>query len=302
MITKPTVLILGAGASMPYGFPSGRDLLRIILNDLRPDSASNWFTTLKELGITEDCIRTFRNDLYYSGSSSVDAFLEHRLEFLDIGKLAITLSLIPLEVEHRLFDIKVREQSWYEYLFGKLNAPFNVFDENRLSVITFNYDRSIEHYMFKAMKNLYGKSDEECATKLNNIPIIHVHGRLGPLPWQDNTGRAYMPRPDLLKSEGIKSVSEQIVVISEDVDTSRDFEDAFKLMRTAERIYFLGFGYHEMNLRRLKIDKLNKDWLRGTSYGLGLAETRAINDKWRITLPDSHLKVLEFLRNYALLE
>ena len=30
MITVPTVLILGAGASIPFGFPSGRDLLLLI--------------------------------------------------------------------------------------------------------------------------------------------------------------------------------------------------------------------------------------------------------------------------------
>jgi hypothetical protein len=302
MITKPTVLILGAGASMPYGFPSGQDLLGIIHNCLEPNSPGNWITTIKELGITEDCIRTFRYDLYHSGRSSVDAFLEHRPEFLEIGRLVIMLSLIPCEQEHLLFNNKMREQNWYQYLFDKLNAPFDAFDENRLSIITFNYDRSIEHYMFKAMRSLYGKSDEECARKLNNIPIIHVHGRLGALPWQKGGGRSYLPRPDLLTLEEKKSVSKQIVVISEDIDTSPDFEDASKLMMTAERIYFLGFGYHEMNLRRLRIDILKNKTLTGTSYQLGVAETKAINEKWRITLPDSHLKVLEFLRDHALLE
>jgi hypothetical protein len=303
MITKPTVLILGAGASMPYGFPSGGKLREIILDNLQLDHPPReWISTLLKLGITVDCIRTFQYDLHHSDSSSVDAFIEYRPEFLEIGKLAITFSLIPFEEEQQLFDKKKGEESWYKYLFGKLNAPFDSFDKNKLSIITFNYDRSIEHYIFKAMKSRYGKSGEECKRKLDNIPIIHVHGRLGALPWQDEAGRAYLPRPDLLELGEIKSVSEQIDVISENKDTSPEFDHAFKLMKDAERIYFLGFGYHEMNLRRLKIDKLNKDWLRGTSYGLGLAETRVINDKWRITLPDSHLKVLEFLRNYALLE
>ncbi len=30
MITRETVLVLGAGASMPYGFPSGQDLVALI--------------------------------------------------------------------------------------------------------------------------------------------------------------------------------------------------------------------------------------------------------------------------------
>jgi hypothetical protein len=152
------------------------------------------------------------------------------------------------------------------------------------------------------MKNSYGKPDEECAEKLNNIPIIHVHGRLGLLPWQHGTGRDYIPRPDLLKPEVIKSISEQIVVISKDEDTSPEFDHAFNLMKDAERIYFVGFGYHDMNLRRLKIDKLDYKELIGTSYGLGLVERQVITDKWGIRLPASSLKTLELFKDFALLD
>jgi hypothetical protein len=301
MITKPTVLILGAGASMPYGFPSGAELRRIILDNLQLDyPPRKWIITLQKLGITQDCIRNFQYDLHNSDSSSVDAFLEHRPEFLKIGKLAITLGLIPFEEEQQL---KKGEESWYQHLFGKLNAPFDSFDKNELSIITFNYDRSIEHYLFTAMKSKYGKSGEECKRKLGDIPIIHVHGRLGALLWQDEAGRAYLPRPGATPEEiSINNVSEKILVIPEAKDTSDEFDHAFKLMKDAERIYFLGFGYHEMNLRRLKIDKLDNKELIGTSFGLGLAEMKAIEERWRIRLPPQHLKVLELLKDFAILE
>jgi hypothetical protein len=302
MITKPTVLILGAGASMPYGFPSGRQLLKIIDSSLNPNGSGNWANTLRKLNIVEDHFEAFRRELFYSGRSSVDAFLEHRIEFLHIGKLAITLGLIPFEEESRLFDINYRENSWYEYLFAKLNAKFEVFDQNRLSVITFNYDRSLEHYLFKTLKSSYGKSDEECAEKLGKLPIIHVHGRLGALPWQGEGGRPYLNRADVLKPEVIRSISEQITVISEKEDTSPIFDEVFNIMMNAERIYFLGFGYYEVNLRRLKINILKNKQLFGTSYGLGLADIKTINDKWRIIFPIPYLKVLEFLRDYAPLE
>jgi hypothetical protein len=55
----------------------------------------------------------------------------------------------------------------------------------------FNYDRSLEHFLFTALKYSSGKSDDECAGKLKTIPIIHLHGDLGALP---HTGAA-LARP-----------------------------------------------------------------------------------------------------------
>lgn len=307
MITKPTALILGAGASMPYGFPSGQGLLTTIDKNLNKDKLGShpnpdWIAILKDFGISDGDIQIFRQELFYS-RISVDAFLEHRPEFLKVGKLVIALSLIQYENNQNLFpDILRRQESWYDYLRGKLNAPFGDFDKNKLSVITFNYDRSIEHYLFMVLKNTYGKSDEECAEKLNSIPIIHVHGRLGALPWLKGTVRPYTNK---INVEEVKVAGEQIIVISEGIDTSPEFEEAFKIMMSADKIYFLGFGYNDVNLRRLGVKKLNKNYspkAHGTGYGLGRAERRAIESKWDIRLGDDHQDVLHFLKNNALLE
>lgn len=40
MITRPTVFILGAGASVPYGFPSGADLISMMVSGQIPDELS----------------------------------------------------------------------------------------------------------------------------------------------------------------------------------------------------------------------------------------------------------------------
>lgn len=298
MIEKPTVLILGAGASMPYGFPTGRELVNIILKHLNPLTGSKLPTTLKRFGIKANTIRDFSKNLAYSGRQSVDAFLEHRPEFLKVGKLAITLSLIPYENELRLFDRKKYETNWYEYLFNKLNAPFNSFHENKLAIITFNYDRSIEHYLITALSSAYGKSTEECAVQLNTIPIIHVHGRLGALPWQEGFKRLYEPEPFI---DEVEDVSEQIKVITEDVKDSSEFKESFTEMRNASDIIFLGFGYHDDNLQRLRIKEFGKMRPVGSAYGLGNSERQDIEGKWGIKLPREHGEVLEFLKNQVTL-
>jgi len=301
MIRRKTVLILGSGASKPYRFPLGRGLMNEILFYLDKKNQNNWFNKLRELEIEdEDYISNFHNELFYSGRKSVDKFLEHRTEFLEIGKITIALALIPYENKDILFDIQVREDSWYEYLFDKLDAPIDLFEQNKLSIITFNYDRSFEQYLFTVIKHSYPISEEKCINMLNNISIIHVHGRLGALPWQKGPGRPYKTKATLNQ---IKIASEQIMVISEKIDTSPEFEKAFRLMENADKIYFLGFGYDDLNLSRLKIDKVTNKVIVGTSYGLGKTEVRSIKGKWRnISFPNSSYKILEFLKNTVPLE
>lgn len=299
MIQEQTVLILGAGASMPYGFPSGRELLYEIRGGLTEENVV-FFREIKELGIRTDHIKDFYRELIYADPPSVDSFLEHRTEFLEVGKLAITLRLIPRENEKSLFNRAFNEPSWYLYLFEELKAPsFDEFAMNTLSIVTFNYDRSIEQYLFTVLKHRYDKSDEECAKIISNIPIIHVHGSLGSLPWQDSSGRAYMPKHTI---QEIWVASEQIKVIPEQEGTSAEFEVAFKKMEAASRIYFLGFGYNIDNLRRLKITKFKGKTPVGTALGLGESQRTKILRNCGIVLYISHNEILEFLKNHVLFQ
>ena len=141
MITVPTVLVLGAGASVPYGFPSAADLKRIICDtfDIQTNlHAAQFLAERYDYEVAQFVL--FREAFRKSGKTSVDEFLEHRKEFVDVGKLAIAYCLIPFENEEKLFDYDAgRGGNWYEYLFNKLNAPFEEFGRNRVSVVTFNY-------------------------------------------------------------------------------------------------------------------------------------------------------------------
>ena len=281
MINQKTVLILGAGASMPFGFPSGQDLVALIDNMLF-DIQSETCVLLKRHGYDEELIQKFREHLIYSGRSSVDEFLEHRTEFLDIGKEVIVAALLDFEKSLKLFD-KAMKDNWYQHLFSLLNISFNEFDQNKLAIITFNYDRSLEYYFSAALCFAYGKNIEECAEKLNKIPIVHVHGKLGRLPWEKSKYSEipydmhdYPDQKDLMIRNGSKNIN----IIHENIEKNEEFDQAHQLINEAERIYFLGFGYHPTNLARLignLSPRINKE-IGGTTFGMSLsAKNTAMN-------------------------
>ncbi|NQT79158.1 MAG: hypothetical protein HQ555_02035 [Candidatus Aminicenantes bacterium] len=303
MIEKPTVLILGAGASMPYGFPSGEGLMQEILEGIRLNLGKELFRTLLNFGFEPNDIDDFYTGLKHSRKFSVDEFLERQPDFMKIGKIAITLTLSTYEKKDELFEQK-SDKDWYRYLWVKLSdTTFEEFDKNQLSIITFNYDRSIEHFLFTTMRALYNRSEQDCAKMLKKIPIIHVHGRLGALPWQDENGRSYQSSIAL---DEVGNISNQIKVMKEQDDSPREFEEAHKILSFSQKICFLGFGYNPVNIRRLKIKEIiGSDPRRvvyGTSLNFGDVERRNIANSWGINVVPSHNEILEFLKNNFILD
>ncbi len=274
MITNRVVLILGAGASIPYGFPSGNTLTNHIIKELK-DKGGQFTNDILDSGFEWGFLINFRRHLELSFQASIDAFLEHRPEFIKVGKTCIARALIPCETETNLE--RGRNSHWYAYLFQKLSATPETFENNKISIITFNYDRSLEHFLFIAIKYSYGLSDTNAAKLVRTIPIIHLHGDLGKLPVLDGTGRPYEPTisPSILR----QCISD-IKIIHEDVSANGQFVEAQKLIKDASRICFLGFGFHPVNLERLwiKTTEGQRD-IYGSAYGMPESEKMSVI-KW----------------------
>jgi uncharacterized protein (DUF3820 family) len=329
MIKRKTVLVLGAGASMPFGFPSGQVLAdiakeQLFTREFRPSGTlgpgfpaeMNW-----TFGLIKDKFGKRAQDFggqLLQADVFIDAFLEYQTgEFLEIGKAAIAAALLPCETQERLYDrfmyqrlkswLGKKEQkddkqnNWYQLLWSELDAPFDQFEENELSIVTFNYDRSLEHYLFTSLKSRYpGKTDEECADKISSIPIVHVHGKLGPLPWQvdrADIAKLSVPYNSMKAQPGIGELAphangskrsffdrarNSIKVIHESQE-SAELKQARELIANCDRLLFLGFGYHEENVKRLGIASLSRGpeqlkWIGGTTYGLQLKRKQNIHE------------------------
>lgn len=256
MIREKTVLILGAGASRPYNYYTGFELLQKIHKET-DHHTRNLYKELINLGYEKQEIIDFNQALHDSGENSVDSFLEYRENkiFWEIGKISMAYLLSGIENSSIGKFYGFENDNWYHHFYNSLRTSFDNFDRNNFAVITFNYDRSFEQYLFTRLKS-FGKSDEECAKKLANIDIIHLYGKLDNFPWEnvDNDKKreyGHQPNGDRLieTSKGIKIIPE-----STNVRTDKTFQKSYSILKGAKKIIFLGLNLlNEKNLNRLYI-------------------------------------------------
>jgi len=261
MIEEKTTFILGAGSSAHVGYPLGAGLLKnmcsIRENKNYPQLPDKWSTNdIDDLLIS----------LSRSGHYSIDAFLESSGD-MDLGKYLIAYQLKQYEVVDKLFP--PNESGWYQILFNSLiNQCESDIGKNNLSIITFNYDRSLETYLHNAIQHRFKLSTEEAWNKVSDVPFVHIHGVLGEYPKID-----YQPTCDI---ETLLSISEKIRIIHEIKDNeagycNSEFKIANELLEKSERIVFLGFGFHDDNVRRFNYftpEAVEKKSVYTTSVGI----------------------------------
>jgi hypothetical protein len=132
MITTKTVLVLGAGASKPYGFPTGADLVNGITAIEAEDR-----DTVERAGAKLDQVQRFQWALQNAQSSSIDEFLELCPAFLDVGKLV--LASIFLRAEHKSlsedkFNLR-KSDHWYKILKARRKSAFEAIGHNKLRIM-----------------------------------------------------------------------------------------------------------------------------------------------------------------------
>jgi hypothetical protein len=111
------------------------------------------------------------------------------------------------------------------------------------------------------------------------VPVLHMHGDLGEKAWltdrvPSGAGRPYEPTTD---PDVVRAVAERIRIVHHGVPD--ETTDRARLwLREAERILFLGFSYHDLNLAKLNIpETLRGKQVRGTRLGMGQGPIARVN-------------------------
>ena len=199
------------------------------------------------------------------------------------GKAAIADVLLRAEEDDRLLEAPIGSD-WYRYLFDLLaHRDLNNYKAQcaKLSIVTFNFDRSLERALFLMLHARFGFSREEAARLVPTANIHHVHGTLGDPEWLDSKAQRANPyemRPSHeLFHRAVANAASMIKNVHDEIDETT-LEDLSVPLGKAECVYFIGFGFDERNVQRLGIPSVlqhsSKVVLRGTRLGLTDLELR----------------------------
>ena len=259
MISDETVFILGAGASVPYGYPTGSELRDDICLNFKTDM-SNLFQRSKgdylELGDLMEGAADFVDCFQKSRIRSIDRWLSLNGKYKDIGKLAIVNAIVKLENKTRvMFEGKDKSLDWFSILFNEMMVGATLpehFGCHKVGFITFNYDRLFEYLLYESFRTSFSKVRlEEISRILSTVPVHHVFGCIDEPPWKKGE---YKYGGNYTLSY-LDEARKRIKIIGESVaDYTQPFRSQVDLLlRSARKIFFLGFGYDPQNLEILGI-------------------------------------------------
>ncbi|ANM30598.1 hypothetical protein ABI59_14975 [Acidobacteria bacterium Mor1] len=165
------------------------------------------------------------------------------------------------------------DRRWYDFLWEAMvegaYKPAEILS-NKLSIVTFNYDRSLEHFLLTSIEHSFGIETEAAAEIVSALPITHVYGTLGGLPY-GQAGRKYSNA--FFDRVTIKKAAEQIKLVGDRQDRNREIAVA---MSSCDILAFVGFGYLAENIEQLSLDRLSPLVpIFGTAYGMGRGEQDA---------------------------
>jgi hypothetical protein len=273
MITKNTVFILGAGASAPYGFPTGK----VQLDAARSLQVADLILAIAPIS------RTLAPDLQAAlidtGERSIDAMLRADSHLLPAAKALIARDLLRVE-RNLLIPQRIEPAGyWYRSLFSNLpRDTIKNFHDAPVKIFTYNYDRSLDDFLWRAVRHSFpGISNNGIAETMDRIGPFHLHGQLGRLHAEsavsgdvvifggDATGGGITDGDILAGVSGIK-------LISETTATDAPFLLAHQAIANASMVIFLGFSFNPENVKKLRLRELLKPSTDVFASGYGLTE------------------------------
>jgi hypothetical protein len=341
-LSKSLVLVVGAGGSKEVDLPLGSELkvaiaralsiryedgVRRVSGDGLIDSALRSVDRFAGGGGFNDFLHAARRIAGAMPQAlSIDNFIDSHKgdgKIALCGKLAIVRAILDAERSSKLY---IDRQNAYNKLpFENVGSTwFNVFFQlvtenchrddlrerlSKVAIVTFNYDRCIEHYLYEGLQNYYGMPAEDAKAVLACLEIYHPYGSVGQLEWQSLSGISF---GGVLDEQKLVQLVGEIRTFTEGVDPKLGESNAIRTsLAQAKRIVFLGFAFHRLNMELLFEGpntgaKLRRCPTYATSLGLSVADVNLIaNELSNLAMVhsddlhlDNSMSCAELLRKY----
>jgi hypothetical protein len=248
--TSKTTLILGAGASRPYGFPTAGELREILVSK-KPKKVA---AILSSLGLPaklwdvavhflldnygDQLVKSFQQELFWAQTESIDEFAQKRGEqFANIARRALAAIFLQCEASAHL------DGNWYRLLRRFILEDQPELPAGRLQVITFNYDRSFEVFFWRALQYTFGLQQGVAYKAMAQLQVHHVYGSLGEL--RDGSKGTVVEWADT-KVQAMNAAAASLHLISP--RTQGLPNSVAKFLSDSEFVFFLGFGFWPDNV------------------------------------------------------
>lgn len=329
MDSKKTVFVVGAGASFEFGLPIGQKLKEEIAELLSvrtvhhrqmfgEDLIVEALVQAHHVDPVEFDINNAKKAAMQIGAAlplalSIDNFLHvHKgNRAIEIcGKLGIARAILRAESSSLLYvsdnetriDYAKCKDTWIVRFMQLLAEDCSIEDlEDRMSKISFiifNYDRCVEHFLFHAVQTYYGIDANGAAKIIASINIVHPYGIVGKLPWMEGADPAnvigYGGTPN---SHHLLKLAREIKTFTEGNDRSSAENIAMrKSVRESDRLVFLGFAYHRLNLEIMgelgePLHPVAGKSIFGTAFGMSSSDRNEVEKLLGLMFSISQLNI-----------
>ncbi|WP_296203141.1 SIR2 family protein [uncultured Hyphomicrobium sp.] len=320
MFLDKTVIVVGAGASFEAGLPLGQELRGLIAKltnflfqygSFKGGDYDFWQQLIRSPQFSGDanraataCAKIARGISYVS---SIDSFLEVHRGDADIqhcAKAAIAKLVLDGERRSKLFirtnniynslDPAALRDTWYLEL---AHAVFEGVDASNASsafapftVVSFNYDRCLEWFLFNALQGLYSLDKQDAAAALSNLRVLHPYGDVGETSWLGRAGNVFGEE----NSGSISRAHGRILTFTEKAVAPEVIDRVRDAISQASTVVFLGFSFHPQNMELLApegtIVKKQTRRVFGTSLGMSEQDRATVQNELTRRLKPNRLK------------
>ena len=304
---RSTTLILGAGASLSYGYPTGRDLVKLIVSlhsdryseiktkyltpeSYNSDGLSNQILALMPQ-FTKSELNEFILSIDRSLKSTIDLFIEKcsNDDYKNLTKHLVAQAILLCEQRSKeIFDYSEGlVDHWYAAFFG--NPRLNSTTISNLNVITFNYDRSLEYAYALSLMNggSLDKASENVKTEFNKFRIYHIHGKVMFPKVKDNWSSIlnygkFTHSKNASNLNLLSSTVSNMITCFEKIKYSTEnltyCPTALSYIEKDSRVYYMGFGFSPENVSRIPFDIRTKI-VKATAIGISKSDEAQIKSQ-----------------------